>query len=138
MNEGNQFTINKNKNVDIVKRYFCQKIFLFLLLVSFSKGSYSKGIFGFFCRFLVNRSDTNCWNCVNPCSTLYYPISTILSILGAWIYFWAPSKRFRTNQSWTSLYILDTLYLILQCVTQFVISHSLPQTKDHIHLVFHN
>ena len=69
----------------------------------------------------------NCWDCEISCPILFYLISTILSTLGlrnqpAWIYFWFPSQKASYYQSWTSLYILDTPCLIIQCGTLIDIS----------------
>ncbi|RID78698.1 hypothetical protein BRARA_A01494 [Brassica rapa] len=58
----------------------------------------TRRVFWSSCRYSSNRSDTNCWDCEIPCSTLSYLISTILSTLGlrgwpAWIYFWFPFQK---------------------------------------------
>ncbi|KAG5394413.1 hypothetical protein IGI04_024376, partial [Brassica rapa subsp. trilocularis] len=42
----------------------------------------TRRVFWSSCRFIVNRSDTNCWDCEIPCPILFYLISTILSTLG--------------------------------------------------------
>ncbi|KAG5386770.1 hypothetical protein IGI04_038240, partial [Brassica rapa subsp. trilocularis] len=72
-----------------------------------------------------NNKPIFCWDCEIPCPTLSYLISTILSTLGL------RQARMDLLLSWTSIYILDTPCLIIQCGTLIDISHSPPQAKDH-------